>query len=76
MKVLRKSIYLNNPNQPGPGCSKLTTPLVNVSLKFLTLILQKNGVYCWENVNIFCIIDIVCRKNLIFSTKNSNILIM
>ena len=26
--------------QPGPGCSKLTTSLVNVSLKFQTLISQ------------------------------------
>ena len=27
-------------SQPGPGCSKLTTLLVNVSLKFQTLISQ------------------------------------
>ena len=26
------------PLRPGPGCSKLTTSLVNVSLKFQTLI--------------------------------------
>ena len=34
--------YLNNlySYTPGPGCSKLTTSLVNVSLKFLTLISQ------------------------------------
>ena len=29
---------------PGPSCSKLTTSLVNVSLKFQTLILQ---IHCY-----------------------------
>ena len=31
---------------PGPSCSKLTTLLVNVSLKFQTLILQ---IHCFFN---------------------------
>ena len=30
----------------GPGCSKLTTSLVNVSLKFQTLILQIHCNFC------------------------------
>ena len=30
--------FLYSYNHPGPGCSKLTTSLVNVSLKFQTLI--------------------------------------
>ena len=30
----------NAATQPGPGCSKLTTSLVNVSLKFQTLIAE------------------------------------
>ena len=30
----------STPNRPGPSCSKLTTSLVNVSLKFQTLISQ------------------------------------
>ena len=32
------------PATPGPSCSKLTTSLVNVSLKFQTLILQ---IHCY-----------------------------
>ena len=35
----RKKLSLSY--SPGPGCSKLTTSLVNVSLKFQTLISQK-----------------------------------
>ena len=36
-----ESFYLRT---PGPSCSKLTTSLVNVSLKFQTLILQ---IHCY-----------------------------
>ena len=35
---LLKLMYPNTSESPGPGCSKLTTSLVNVSLKFQTLI--------------------------------------
>ena len=40
--VLMKAhnIYLLKDKSSGPGCSKLTTSLVNVSLKFQTLISQ------------------------------------
>ena len=31
---------------PGPGCSKLTTSLVNVSLKFQTVISQISEYFC------------------------------
>ena len=30
----------------GPGCSKLTTSLVNVSLKFQTLVSQYANIFC------------------------------
>ena len=33
-------------NSPGPGCSKLTTSLVNVSLKFQTLIAEIIQYFC------------------------------
>ena len=41
--ILMLALFLNgktNISYPGPGCSKLTTSLVNVSLKFQTLISQ------------------------------------
>ena len=49
----------------GPSCSKLTTSLVNVSLKFQTLISQKSGYFVLKK----------CEKQklltfYIFSTKN------
>ena len=34
------STHISTSLRPGPGCSKLTTSLVNVSLKFQTLISQ------------------------------------
>ena len=49
-----------------PGCSKLTTSLVNVSLKFQTLISQICQYFCWKNVRSFC----SAKAFLIFSTKN------
>ena len=33
-------------SRSGPGCSKLTTSLVNVSLKFQTLISQISRYFC------------------------------
>ena len=36
----RVSSVLKRLSCPGPGCSKLTTSLVNISLKFQTLISQ------------------------------------
>ena len=38
MMALLGQGYLGLEKHPGPGCSKLTTSLVNVSLKFQTLI--------------------------------------
>ena len=48
---------------PGPGCSKLTTSLVNVSLKFQPLISQ------------ICLIFVekMWEASLIFSTKNTSV---
>ena len=53
----------------GPSCSKLTTSLVNVSLKFQTLILQ---IHC-------CFLLKKCENPLhyshIFSTKNNSVFV-
>ena len=49
---------------PGPSCSKLTTSLVNVSLKFQTLILQ---IHCY----FFC----SAKDSHIFSTKNNSVFV-
>ena len=50
---------------PGPGCSKLTTSLVNVSLKFQMLISQIRPYFCRQNLRSFC----TAKASLIFSTK-------
>ena len=56
----------------GPSCSKLTTSLVNVSLKFQTLILQ---IHCYffveKNVRILC----TAKNSHIFSTKNNGVFV-
>ena len=56
-------------NLPGPGCSKLTTSLVNVSLKFQNLYLKCANIFCWENVRSFC----NAKASHIFSTKNISV---
>ena len=62
------------PTSPGPSCSKLTTSLVNVSLKFQTLILQ---IHCYfllkkcENPRILC----TAKDSHIFSTKNNSVFV-
>ena len=40
---------VNSFEQPGPGCSKLTMLLVNVSLKFQTLITNKSQYFLLKN---------------------------
>ena len=52
--------------QSGPGCSKLTTSLSNVSLKFQTLISNICQYFLLKNVRSLCI----AKASLIFSTKN------
>ena len=47
----------------GPGCSKLTTSLVNVSLKFQTLISEIRQYF-------------LLKKLLSFVTKNINLLVI
>ena len=54
---------------PGPGCSKLTTSLVNVSLKFQTLISEICQYFLLKNERSFCI----AKASLIFSTKNFSV---
>ena len=55
--------------QTGPGCSKLTMSLVNVSLKFQKLISQICQYFCCKNVGSFC----SAKASLIFSTKNFSV---
>ena len=65
----------------GPGCSKLTTSLVNDSLKFtssdtqirwnLHQVIRKYAeIFCWKNVSSFC----SAKATHIFSAKNIRIL--
>ena len=50
----------------GPSCSKLTTSLVNVTLKFQTYYHKNTVIFCRKKVRSFC-----CAKApLIFSAKN------
>ena len=49
----------------GPSCSKLTL-LVNISLKFQTLISHSTSNFCRKNLRSFC----SAKASLIFSTKN------
>ena len=56
-------------SQTGPGCSKLTTLLVNVSLKFQTLISNIHQYFCWKNVRSFC----SAKASLIFSARNISV---
>ena len=53
----------------GPGCSKLTSSLVNDTLKFQTLISQIRQHFCRKNVRSFC----SAKAFLIFSTKNISV---
>ena len=58
---------------PGPSCSKLTTSLVNVSLKFQTLILQ---IHCYFLLK-KCENPLHCtaKDSHIFSTKNNSVFV-
>ena len=61
----------------GPSCSKLTTSLVNVSLKFQTLILQidcyfllkkcENHLFSTKNNSVFVTLAEICFPNLCFN---------
>ena len=56
--------------RPGADCSKLTTSLVNISLKFKTLILQIHCYFfCRTNVRIFC----NAKDSHIFTTNNNSV---
>ena len=60
---------------PGPSCSKLTTSLFNVSLKFQTLILQIHCYFllkkCENPMRILC----TAKDSHIFSTKNNSVFV-
>ena len=55
--------------QSGPGCSKLTMSLVNVSLKFQTLISEIIQYFLLKNVRSFC----SAKASLIFLTTNISV---
>ena len=55
--------------RPGPGCSELTTSLVNVSLNFQKLMSQICQYFLLKNVRSFC----SAKASLIFSTKNFSV---
>ena len=66
----KSGITMNNALQtPEPVCSKLTTPLVNVSLKFEMLIPELRHYFLSKNVRSFC----NAKASLIFSTKNISV---
>ena len=54
-----------------PSCSKLTTSLVNVSLKFQTLILQ---IHCYFLLK-KCANPLRCKEFSHFSTKNNSVFV-
>ena len=77
--------------KPGPGCSKLTTSLVNVSLKFQMLISYIHQYFWLKNLLKFqmlisyihkyfllkkCEKLLHCKASLIFSTKISVFLVI
>ena len=55
---------------PGPSCSKLTTSLVNVSLKFQTLILQIHCYFLLKKCE-----NPLQRILTFFSTKNNSVFV-
>ena len=60
--------------QAGAGCSKLTTSLVNVSLKFKTLILQIHCYFLLEKCeNLLHIFPTSAKDSHIFPTKNNSV---
>ena len=56
----------------GPGCSKLTTSLVNVSLKFQTVISLIRQYFLLKK----CEKLYIAKASLIFATKNSVYLVI
>ena len=62
---------------PGPSCSKLTTSLVNVSLKFQTLILQIHSYFLLKKCENPLHVRILCtaKDSHIFSTKNNSVFV-
>ena len=72
MKVLHITKYdYSNICSPGPGCSKLTTSLVNEALKFQTLISQICQYFLLKNCE--KLLQCSAKASLIFSTKNFSV---
>ena len=60
-----QGMALGNFQCPGPGCSKLTMSLVNVSLKFQTLM---------SKICQYFLLKKVRKASLIFLTKNTSVI--
>ena len=70
--VIRQEFTLPKLSQTcksGPNCSKLTTSLVNVMLKFQMLVSEICQYFLLKNVRSFC----SAKASLIFSTKNISV---
>ena len=68
--ILKSSLLPLSCQSTGPGCSKLTTSLVKVSLKFQTLISQICQYFLLKkNVRSFC----SAKASHVFSTKNFSV---
>ena len=63
------AIGLRRTKSPGPGCSKLTTSLVNVSLKFQMLISEICHYFLLKK----CEKLLHAKASLTFSTKNFSV---
>ena len=62
-------VLLYRPMKAGPGCSKLTTSLFNVSLKSQTIISQKTPIFFLNG----CEKLLQCKSFSHFSTKNVSV---
>ena len=62
------SILTFTVKSPGPGCSKLTTSLVNVSLKFKTLLIQIHCYFLLEKCE-----NLQCKRFSHYSNKNNSV---
>ena len=66
---MRSGHVTDRATMSGPGCSKLTTSLVNVSLNFQTLILQIHCYILFEK----CENLLHCKRFSHFSTKYNSV---
>ena len=76
-KALHCSRYVNSASlrskytRPGAGCTKLTTSLVNVALKFESKYHKYAVIFVEKNMRIFCKCN--AKDSHIFPTKNNSV---